>query len=183
MGSPKKNAVLFWGNNRSPRENPASSSITSPLRNISKGFVLSYCPRTKYGRDWRFAPTIPPLCLTRRAVYKPPRGGHRSHLTFALTHLAAARKAGIRFAMKCLARPPLHKGARVGRPICSRGGTVWGAPFTQRELSGKTSPPFIQRGLSADCPYNLFLLIGKSLSLNPRTIRGFSLQKNRAEGI
>ena len=50
-------------------------------------------------------PAIPPLCLARRAVYKPPRGGHRSRLTFALTHLAAARKAGIRFAMKCLARP------------------------------------------------------------------------------
>ena len=60
------------------------------------------------------APTIPPFCLARRVGYKPPRGGHRSRLTFALTHLAAARKAGIRFAMKCLARPPLHKGARYG---------------------------------------------------------------------
>ena len=117
-----------------------------PFEKHLKGLCFKLRPRTKYGRDWRFAPTIPPLCLTRRAVYKPPRGGHRSHLTFALTHLAAARKAGIRFAMKCLARPPLHKGARVGRPICSRGGHGVGRPIYTKGALRQNIPPFYTKG-------------------------------------
>ena len=33
--------------------------------------------------------------------------GHRSGKTYALAHLASARKVGIHLAMKCLARPNL----------------------------------------------------------------------------
>ena len=43
------------------------------------------------------------------------RLGHRSGVTYALAHLAAARTAGVRCAMQCLARPPLRQGgARYG---------------------------------------------------------------------
>ena len=42
--------------------------------------------------------------------------GRRPHSANVLAHLAAARTAGIRCAMKCLARPPLRQGAKDDAP-------------------------------------------------------------------
>ena len=42
--------------------------------------------------------------------------GHRPHSANVLAHLAAARTAGVRCAMKCLARPPLRQGAKDDAP-------------------------------------------------------------------
>ena len=60
-------------------------------------------------------------------------------------------------------------------PPFTQGGTVWGIPFTQGGHG--VGYPLYTRGACPLFAHASFLLIGTSLFLTPRTIRGFSLYK------
>ena len=80
--------------------------------------------------------------LVRHIANKPPHCGHRSRLTYALTHLTSARTAGVRCAMNCLVRPStptnyINTHTKTGVAACARR-TV---DSPNRGLSSRRSKP------------------------------------------